>query len=96
MSALLLTLSLYKIRMFLFLAISSSINICQHNLKHFLLCRLTAFIVKVLTRSKAYINIQDSHIHDSISYLINAQQEDGSFHDHHPVLDRTMQVGHHI
>ncbi|NWR56152.1 CO4 protein, partial [Bucorvus abyssinicus] len=54
---------------------------------------LTAFIVKVLTRSKEYISIQDSHIHNSISYLINAQQEDGSFHDHHPVLDRTMQGG---
>ncbi|NXP06284.1 CO4 protein, partial [Thinocorus orbignyianus] len=54
---------------------------------------LTAFIVKVLTRCKEYINIQDSHIRNSISYLINQQQADNSFHDHHPVLDRTMQGG---
>ncbi|NWU66868.1 CO4 protein, partial [Pterocles burchelli] len=54
---------------------------------------LTAFIVKVLTRCREYISIQDSHIRSSISYLINQQQEDDSFHDHHPVLDRTMQGG---
>ncbi|NWW47979.1 CO4 protein, partial [Pedionomus torquatus] len=54
---------------------------------------LTAFIVKVLTRCKEYINIQDSHIRNSVSYLINQQQADNSFHDHHPVLDRTMQGG---
>ncbi|NXU49474.1 CO4 protein, partial [Turnix velox] len=54
---------------------------------------LTAFIVKVLIRCKEYISIQDSHILSSISYLINQQQEDNSFHDHHPVLDRTMQGG---
>ncbi|NWZ44293.1 CO4A protein, partial [Brachypodius atriceps] len=54
---------------------------------------LTAFIVKVLTRSKEYFNIQDSHISNSISYLVNQQQADGSFHDHHPVMDRSMQGG---
>ncbi|NXT57896.1 CO4 protein, partial [Pluvianellus socialis] len=54
---------------------------------------LTAFIAKVLTRCREYISIQDSHINYSISYLINQQQADGSFHDHHPVLDRTMQGG---
>ncbi|KFP09902.1 Complement C4, partial [Egretta garzetta] len=54
---------------------------------------LTAFIVKVLTRCREYISIQDSHIRSSISYLINQQQADNSFHDHHPVLDRTMQGG---
>ncbi|XP_074941910.1 complement C4-like [Phalacrocorax aristotelis] len=54
---------------------------------------LTAFIVKVLTRCREYISVQDSHLHSSISYLINQQQADDSFHDHHPVLDRTMQGG---
>ncbi|NXW03954.1 CO4 protein, partial [Fregetta grallaria] len=54
---------------------------------------LTAFIVKVLTRCREYISVQDSHIRNSISYLINQQQADNSFHDHHPVLDRTMQGG---
>ncbi|NWH62152.1 CO3 protein, partial [Geococcyx californianus] len=54
---------------------------------------LTAFIVKVLTRCREYISIQDAHIHNSISYLLNQQQRDDSFHDHHPVLDRTMQGG---
>ncbi|NXN22881.1 CO4 protein, partial [Nycticryphes semicollaris] len=54
---------------------------------------LTAFIVKVLTRSREYISIQDSHIRNSVSYLINQQQADNSFHDHHPVMDRTMQGG---
>ncbi|NWW71026.1 CO4 protein, partial [Climacteris rufus] len=54
---------------------------------------LTAFIVKVLTRSREYFNIQDSHIINSISYLVNQQQPDGSFHDHHPVMDRSMQGG---
>ncbi|XP_065703458.2 complement C4-A-like [Patagioenas fasciata] len=54
---------------------------------------LTAFIVKVLTRCKYYISVQDSHIRNSISYLTNQQQPDDSFHDHHPVYDRTMQGG---
>ncbi|XP_009941067.2 complement C4-A [Opisthocomus hoazin] len=54
---------------------------------------LTAFIVKVLTRSREYFSVQDSHIRNSISYLLNQQQQDDSFHDHHPVLDRTMQGG---
>ncbi|NWW35125.1 CO4 protein, partial [Panurus biarmicus] len=54
---------------------------------------LTAFIVKVLTRSREYFSIQDSHISNSISYLVNQQQADGSFHDHHPVMHRTMQGG---
>ncbi|XP_050187571.1 complement C4-like isoform X2 [Myiozetetes cayanensis] len=54
---------------------------------------LTAFIVKVLTRCREYISVQDNHILDSVSYLINQQQADGSFHDHHPVLDRSMQGG---
>ncbi|NXI42488.1 CO4 protein, partial [Galbula dea] len=54
---------------------------------------LTAFIVKVLTRCREYISVQDSHIRNSISYLISQQQVDDSFHDHHPVLDRTMQGG---
>ncbi|NXX29243.1 CO4A protein, partial [Nicator chloris] len=54
---------------------------------------LTAFIVKVLTRSREYFSIQDSHIGNSISYLVDQQQADGSFHDHHPVMDRSMQGG---
>uniref|UniRef100_A0A8B9DR51 C4a anaphylatoxin n=1 Tax=Anser cygnoides TaxID=8845 RepID=A0A8B9DR51_ANSCY len=54
---------------------------------------LTAFIVKVLTRCKEYISVEDNHIHSSIAYLLIQQQADGSFHDHHPVLDRTMQGG---
>ncbi|NXT80660.1 CO4 protein, partial [Zapornia atra] len=54
---------------------------------------LTAFIVKVLTRCREYISVQDSHISNSISYLLNQQQPDNSFHDHHPVMDRSMQGG---
>ncbi|NXC38623.1 CO4 protein, partial [Penelope pileata] len=54
---------------------------------------LTAFIVKVLTRCKEYISVEDSHIRNSIAYLLNQQQADGSFHDHHPVMDRKMQGG---
>ncbi|XP_009676856.2 complement C4-A isoform X1 [Struthio camelus] len=54
---------------------------------------LTAFIVKVLTRCREHISVQDDHILKSISYLLNQQQADNSFHDHHPVLDRTMQGG---
>ncbi|NXL90741.1 CO4 protein, partial [Alectura lathami] len=54
---------------------------------------LTAFIVKVLTRCKEYIIVEDSHIRNSISYLLSQQQADGSFYDHHPVMDRTMQGG---
>ncbi|NXG27194.1 CO4 protein, partial [Dromaius novaehollandiae] len=54
---------------------------------------LTAFIVKVLTRCREYISVQESHIHISVSYLLDQQQADDSFHDPHPVLDRTMQGG---
>ncbi|NXA33843.1 CO4 protein, partial [Eudromia elegans] len=54
---------------------------------------LTAFIVKVLARSREYISVQSSHIHNSITYLLINQQADNSFHDPHPVLDRSMQGG---
>ncbi|XP_069738088.1 complement C4-B-like [Phaenicophaeus curvirostris] len=54
---------------------------------------LTAFIVKVLTRCQEYIRVQDTHILNSITYLINQQQADNSFHDHHPVMNRIMQGG---
>ncbi|NXJ08958.1 CO4 protein, partial [Odontophorus gujanensis] len=54
---------------------------------------LTAFIVKVLSRCKEYISVEDSHILNSIFYLLRQQQADGSFHDHHPVMDRKMQGG---
>lgn len=86
--------SVHKINLFFFLSIKSSKNICQHKFGKFLLYRLTAFIVKVLTRSREYFGIQDSHISNSISYLVTQQQADGLFHDHHPVMDRKMQVGH--
>ncbi|OXB53679.1 hypothetical protein ASZ78_001398 [Callipepla squamata] len=54
---------------------------------------LTAFIVKVLSRCKDYISVEDSHILNSIFYLLGQQQADGSFHDHHPVMNRKMQGG---
>ncbi|NWJ00786.1 CO4 protein, partial [Crypturellus undulatus] len=54
---------------------------------------LTAFIVKVFARCREYIDVQDSHIHKSIAYLLENQQADNSFHDPHPVLERNMQGG---
>ncbi|XP_010215910.1 PREDICTED: complement C4-like [Tinamus guttatus] len=54
---------------------------------------LTAFIVRVFARCREYISVEDSHMRKSITYLLNNQQADDSFHDPHPVLDRNMQGG---
>ncbi|XP_074838626.1 complement C4-A-like [Carettochelys insculpta] len=54
---------------------------------------LTAFIAKVLTRCRKYINVEDRYIHKAVSYLLSQQQADGSFRDPHPVMDRLMQGG---
>ncbi|XP_075775235.1 complement C4-A [Pelodiscus sinensis] len=54
---------------------------------------LTAFIAKVLTRCRKYINVEDRYVHKAVSYLLGQQQADGSFRDPHPVLDRHMQGG---
>ncbi|KAG9348450.1 hypothetical protein JZ751_002185 [Albula glossodonta] len=54
---------------------------------------LTAFIAKEFTRCRTIIPVDDSYIKRSISYLVSAQQSDGSFTDPNPVYDRTMQGG---
>nr|XP_033805868.1 complement C4-A-like [Geotrypetes seraphini] len=54
---------------------------------------LTAFVAKVFTKCMGYINVEVRYIHNAVAFLIQNQQEDGSFHDPNPVLDRQMQGG---
>ncbi|MBN3301480.1 CO4 protein, partial [Amia calva] len=54
---------------------------------------LTAFIAKELTRCKAYIEVEDAYIRESISYLVSKQLASGAFNDPNPLYDRTMQGG---
>ncbi|XP_029458609.1 complement C4-A-like [Rhinatrema bivittatum] len=54
---------------------------------------LTAFVVKVFIKCMGYIHVEISYIHKAVSFLIQNQRNDGSFHDPYPVMDREMQGG---
>uniref|UniRef100_A0A8D0GF27 Alpha-macroglobulin-like TED domain-containing protein n=1 Tax=Sphenodon punctatus TaxID=8508 RepID=A0A8D0GF27_SPHPU len=55
--------------------------------------RLTAFVVKVLSLTREYQEVDDAGIRGSVQWLLGKQRPDGSFHDPHPVLHRDMQGG---
>ncbi len=55
-------------------------------------CRLTAFIAKELTESRDIINVKDSYIQESMSYLISKQKSNGAWDDPNRLYDRGMKV----
>uniref|UniRef100_A0A8D2LBJ5 Anaphylatoxin-like domain-containing protein n=1 Tax=Varanus komodoensis TaxID=61221 RepID=A0A8D2LBJ5_VARKO len=54
---------------------------------------LTAFVVKVLSLSREYHAVDDSKIRESVQWLLEKQEPDGSFTDPTPVYQREMQGG---
>nr|BAU69622.1 C43 [Sphyrna zygaena] len=49
---------------------------------------LTAFIVKILSLASSQVDVNKDHIHQSVSYLLKNQKENGEFYDHHSVYGR--------
>ncbi|KAK2880874.1 hypothetical protein Q8A67_018142 [Cirrhinus molitorella] len=54
---------------------------------------LTAFIAKELTVSRDIIDVQDSYIQESMSYLISKQKSSGAWDDPNRLYDRGMKGG---
>ncbi|XP_073674564.1 complement C4-B [Garra rufa] len=54
---------------------------------------LTAFIAKELTESRDIIDVEDSYIQESMSYLISKQKSSGAWDDPNPLYDRGMKGG---
>uniref|UniRef100_A0A8C2HKL7 Complement component 4 n=1 Tax=Cyprinus carpio TaxID=7962 RepID=A0A8C2HKL7_CYPCA len=54
---------------------------------------LTAFIAKELTESRDIINVKDSYIQESMSYLISKQKSNGAWDDPNQLYDRGMKGG---
>lgn len=54
---------------------------------------LTAFIAKELTESRDIINVKDSYIQESMSYLISKQKRNGAWDDPNRLYDRGMKGG---
>nr|XP_056700077.1 complement C4-like [Euleptes europaea] len=54
---------------------------------------LTAFVVKVLSLSRAYQAVDEAKIRESVQWLLRKQLSDGSFQDPNPVYHREMQGG---
>ncbi|XP_052472271.1 complement C4 [Carassius gibelio] len=54
---------------------------------------LTAFIAKELTESRDIINVKDSYIQESISYIMSKQKSNGAWDDPNQLYDRGMKGG---
>lgn len=54
---------------------------------------LTAFIAKELTESRDIIQVRDSYIEESMSYLISKQKANGAWDDPNPLYDKGMKGG---
>ncbi|XP_022524517.2 complement C4-B isoform X1 [Astyanax mexicanus] len=54
---------------------------------------LTAFIAKEMTNSRSIIQVRDSYIQESMSYLISKQKAGGSWDDPNPLYDTGMKGG---
>ncbi|KAK9405721.1 complement C4-like [Crotalus adamanteus] len=54
---------------------------------------LTAFVVKVLSLTRMYQEVDSAGIRGSVQWILEQQQSDGSFRDSHPVYHREMQGG---
>ncbi|KAL7986449.1 hypothetical protein Chor_011615 [Crotalus horridus] len=54
---------------------------------------LTAFVVKVLSLTRIYQEVDSAGIRGSVQWILEQQQSDGSFRDSHPVYHREMQGG---
>ncbi|XP_052446981.1 complement C3-like [Carassius gibelio] len=57
---------------------------------------ITAYVVKVFSMAKSFINISEKHLCDPLVYLLkNKQRPDGSFQEDNPVYDTSMMGGLH-
>ncbi|ETE65066.1 hypothetical protein L345_09162, partial [Ophiophagus hannah] len=54
---------------------------------------LTAFVVKILSLTRIYQEVDTAGIQGSVQWILEQQQSDGSFTDSHPVYHREMQGG---
>nr|XP_033772923.1 complement C4-like [Geotrypetes seraphini] len=54
---------------------------------------LTAFVAKVLSLCREYMNVDDDHIKKAVTFLLSNQKPTGEFYDPHPVYHREMQGG---
>uniref|UniRef100_A0A673IY24 Complement C4-like n=1 Tax=Sinocyclocheilus rhinocerous TaxID=307959 RepID=A0A673IY24_9TELE len=54
---------------------------------------LTAFIAKELTETRDIINVKDSYIQESMSYLMSKQKSSGAWDDPNRLYDRGMKGG---
>uniref|UniRef100_A0A8C5RXT5 Complement C4 gamma chain n=1 Tax=Laticauda laticaudata TaxID=8630 RepID=A0A8C5RXT5_LATLA len=54
---------------------------------------LTAFVVKILSLTRIYQDVDTAGIQGSVKWILEQQQSDGSFTDSHPVYHREMQGG---
>uniref|UniRef100_A0A670ZB43 Anaphylatoxin-like domain-containing protein n=1 Tax=Pseudonaja textilis TaxID=8673 RepID=A0A670ZB43_PSETE len=54
---------------------------------------LTAFVVKILSLTRIYQDVDTAGIQGSVQWILEQQQSDGSFTDSHPVYHREMQGG---
>ncbi|XP_058027708.1 complement C4-like [Ahaetulla prasina] len=54
---------------------------------------LTAFVVKILSLTRIYQEVESAGIRGSVQWILKQQQSDGSFTDSHPVYHREMQGG---
>uniref|UniRef100_A0A672Q478 Complement C4-like n=1 Tax=Sinocyclocheilus grahami TaxID=75366 RepID=A0A672Q478_SINGR len=54
---------------------------------------LTAFIAKELTETRDIINVKDSYIQESMSYLMSKQKSNGAWDDPNRLYDRGMKGG---
>ncbi|XP_015681966.1 complement C4-B-like, partial [Protobothrops mucrosquamatus] len=54
---------------------------------------LTAFVVRVLSLTRIYQEVDSAGIRRSVQWILEQQQNDSSFRDSHPVYHREMQGG---
>ncbi|XP_030053152.1 complement C4-like [Microcaecilia unicolor] len=55
---------------------------------------LTAFVAKVLSLCREYMNVDENHIRKAVTFLLSKQNSStGEFYDPHPVYHREMQGG---
>lgn len=69
--------------------LQGSVTIPSHP---FLPCRLTAFVLKVLSLAQEQVGGSLEKLQETARWLLSQQQADGSFQDPRPVIHRAMQV----
>ena len=58
----------------------------------FVVCRLTAFVIKVFCQAREFIFVDESVICSAMSWLAKQQLPSGSFKENKPVVHKEMMV----